>query len=305
MKADGFTGRERKEWLPDGQNHTVPKGVAGHIQFDDAEIARWRIVDGDYAQLRDAVLQLMSVDLLHYRTLQMERRLTSYLDRSGQGSWGAYIPLLYRQPEEAKRFLEFLTINVSSFYRDADKWTLLAEKILPGLLRRNHSHGLQAWSIGCSLGAEPYTLAMLLCQLASDRRHTIYAGDIDPSILEVARAGGPYSYSDLRELPSELRKKFVISGDDNQFWVQPEIRRLVHFERFNLLQDKSARLYDLVICRNLVIYFAPASKEQVFQELAQSVKLGGVLFIGSTETFTHFRYCGFTYLGSSFYQRTG
>jgi len=305
MKTGSYPKRERKEWGVNGQDQAVPSNGSGPPQPDNSTVSRWQMLDKDYLLLRDAVLELMSIDLLHYRTGQMERRLTTYLERSEQDTWASYTQMLYRQPEEARRFLEFLTINVSSFYRDADKWTILAEKILPDLLNRTKPYGLQAWSIGCSLGAEPYTLAMLLCELASGRRHKIYAGDIDTAVLDVARAAGPYSSNELRELPPRLTEKFIVAADNNQFGVRSELRRLIHFERFDLLQDKAARLYDLVICRNLVIYFTPAIKEQVFRELAQAVKPGGILFIGSTETFTNFRQYGFTYLGPSFYQRNG
>lgn len=304
MKTDNFPQAGQREKGSDGQNWAVTKGVAALARLNSEEMTRWHILDGDYLHLREAVLELMSIDLLHYRTQQMERRLTSYLERSGQVSWGIFTQMLYRQPEQVQRFLEFLMINVSSFYRDGDKWTLLAEKILPDLLRRSQPYGLQAWSIGCSIGAEAYTLAMLLRELACHRHHMIYAGDIDPSILEVARAAGPYSNSHLRELPPQLSEKFIVPIDNNRFRVRSEIQNLVHFERFDLLQDRVPRLYDLVICRNLVIYFTPTVKEQVFRELALAVKLGGVLFIGSTETFTNYRQCGFTYLGPSFYQRT-
>lgn len=305
IKTGTYPKAEQREPGADGQDDSLLTGISGPAQPDTSAANRWQILDKDYLLLRDAVLELMSIDLLHYRTMQMERRLTAYLGRSGQATWAIYIQMLYRQPEEARRFLEFLTINVSSFYRDADKWTILAEKILPNLLNRTKPYGLQAWSIGCSLGAEPYTLAMLLSELASNRRHMIYAGDIDPSVLEVARAAGPYSSNELRELPPELTEKFIVPSGTNQFRVRSELRRMVHFERFDLLQDKAARLYDLVICRNLVIYFTPVIKEQVFRELALAVKPGGILFIGSTETFTNFRQYGFTYLGPSFYQRIG
>lgn len=305
MKAGSYPKRERKERGVNGQDQAVPPNASSLPQPDSSTVSRWQMLDKDYLLLRDTVLELMSIDLLHYRTVQMERRLISYLDRSGQDTWVSYTRMLHRQPEEARHFLEFLTINVSSFYRDADKWTILAEKILPDLLSRTKPYGLQAWSIGCSLGAEPYTLAMLLCELAAERRHKIYAGDIDTSVLDVARAAGPYSSKELRELPPRLTEKFIVPADNNRFGVRSELRRLVHFERFDLLQDKAARLYDLVICRNLVIYFTPAIKEQVFRELALTVKPGGILFIGSTETFTNFRQYGFTYLGPSFYQRLG
>lgn len=201
-------------------------------------------------------------------------------------------------------FLEFLTINVSSFYRDADKWDQLSQMILPQLLQQSSPYGLQAWSIGCSMGAEPYSLAMLLNEAAAERRHKIFAGDIDLSVLERARAGGPYSHTELREIPQEWIDKYLIPLGKHQFRVAPAIRHGVTFERFDLLQETTGRLYDLVICRNLVIYFTPASKERVFHGLAQALKVGGVLFIGSTETIANYRRFGFEYIAPSFYRRT-
>ncbi|MFZ1755409.1 MAG: protein-glutamate O-methyltransferase CheR [Caldilineaceae bacterium] len=245
----------------------------------------------------------MSIDLLHYRTLQMERRLATHLQRSGHENWTLYAQSLRQQPEEARRFLKFLTINVSSFYRDSDKWDYLAGTILPKLLSRCQPRGLEAWSVGCSIGAEPYTLAMLLRELAGHRRHRIHAGDIDPVILEMAQAAGPYSNNDIRELPSDLVSHYLLARDDSHYRVCAEIRGMVHFARFDILKDRAVQMYDLVICRNLVIYFTPAMKERVFLNLAQSVRPGGVFFIGSTETIPNYGQCGFRYLAPSFYQR--
>lgn len=279
-------------------NHT---GAGKGMEIPDEE--RWRIDDVDYMLLRTAILRLGSVDLLHYRTLQMERRLSTFLERSGQKSWTSYVPLLYRKPNELQRFLEFLTINVSSFYRDANKWQVLAQQFLPELLQRRSPEGVEAWSIGCSMGAEPYTLAMLLREQAPGRPHSIYAGDIDPVVLNVALTGGPYSLNDVRELPQALTTAYMKRADNNFYWIRPELQRMISFERFDLLQDKSPRIYDLVICRNLVIYFTTEVKVRVFQQLARTLKPGGILFIGSTETIPNFQNFGLRYLTPSFYRR--
>lgn len=276
-------------------------GASNGAGMTDEE--RWRMDDMDYMLLRTAILRLGSVDLLHYRTLQMERRLSSFLERSGQASWSRYVPLLYRKPNELKRFLEFLTINVSSFYRDANKWQVLGDQFLPELLQRRAPEGLAAWSIGCSMGAEPYTLAMLLQEHAPGRPHTIRAGDIDPAVLEVALTGGPYSVNDVRELPQSLTSTYLRQAENNLYWIRTELQRMVFFERFDLLRDKSPHLYDLVICRNLVIYFTTEVKVRVFQQLARTLKPGGILFIGSTETIPNFQDFGLRYLTPSFYRR--
>lgn len=266
------------------------------------DVSRWRMEDADYLQLRNAVLDLLSIDLMHYRTQQMERRLTSYLDRGEYKNWTECVQALYRKPGEAQRFFDFFTINVSSFYRDADQWNQLNERILPAILQQISPLGIQAWSIGCSIGAEPYTLAMLLSELASLRRHRIYAGDIDATVLKRASAGGPYLRNELQEMPQKLADKYLITHGDH-FRVRPEIRELIIFERFDLLQNAPTRTYDLIICRNLTIYFTQEVKERVFRSLTQALRPKGILFIGSTEAITNYRQYGLDYLAPSFYQR--
>lgn len=272
-------------------------------QMHPGDESRWRMDEQDYLLLRNAILRLASVDLLDYRTLQMERRLSTFLERSGRQSWASYVPLLYRDTEELRRFIQFLTINVSSFYRDAGKWQVLADELLPVLLRQCAPRGVHAWSIGCSVGAEPFTLAMLLHEFAPGRPHQIHAGDIDPAVLEVALMGGPYGDNDLRELPERLATSYLRHSDSSHFWVRNDLKKMVSFERFDLLRDQSDRLYDLVICRNLVIYFTSEVKRRVFQQLACTLKPGGILFIGSTETIPDFQHFGLRYLMPSFYQR--
>ncbi len=279
------------------------KGPMSSPGNPNSDAERWHIDDNDYLILRDTVLELASIDLLCYRTQQMERRLTTYLERSSYTDWRGYAHSLYARPEELQRFIEFMTINVSSFYRDADKWDSMADAVLPDVLERTAPRGVQAWSIGCSIGAEPYTLAMLLKELAPERRHRIYAGDIDQSVLDRARAAGPYTANDLREMPSKFLEKYMTPQNGNQHHVCGEIRNFVTFERFDLLQNKPERLYDLVVCRNLVIYFPPAIKERVFRGLMQALRPGGILFIGSTETITNYRQYGFEYCAPSFYRR--
>jgi len=169
------------------------------------------------------------------------------------------------------------------------------------LLQQVSPLGLQSWSIGCSIGAEPYTLAMLLNELASMRRHRIYAGDIDATVLKRAGAGGPYLRNELQEMPQKFADKYLV-GQGDQFQVRPEIREMITFEHFDLLQNSPARTYDLIICRNLTIYFTQEVKERVFRSLTQALRPKGVLFIGSTEAITNYRQYGLDYLAPSFYQ---
>lgn len=268
------------------------------------DVRKWTVADEHYRLLRDAVFDLLDLDLNHYRTQQMERRLTTLLERRNTTTWPEYVNNLRCNPSELEYFQEFLTINVSSFYRDADKWNFLRRKILPIVTARSPV-GITAWSVGCSIGAEAYTLAMLLCEDAPGRRHSIWGTDIDLRVLERAKAGGPYFQNEIRELPPEISCNYMVPVSDQLVSVKPSLRSMVEFGRFNLLKDEARRKFDLIICRNVVIYFTLDVKPQVHARLAKALKPGGFIFIGSTETMANYQQLGFEYIAPSFYRYVG
>lgn len=277
------------------------QGIPGKAEPSVSE--QWRMSDRDYEALREVIFELLDIDLAYYRTQQMERRLTSLLHRQQKGDWRTYIETLRTDPDELARFREYLTINVSSFYRDADKWSYLAKTILPYLLRLRRPAGIEAWSVGCSIGAEAYTLAILLADQAPAQRHRVRGADIDTKVLDRAMAGGPYTESEVRELPKHLLAKYLIRLQNRLYVVRPAIRDITEFEYFDLLQDKPTQQFDLILCRNVVIYFTPETKLDVYQRLGETLRPGGILFIGSTETISKYRELGFDYIAPSFYRR--
>ncbi|GAG26605.1 unnamed protein product, partial [marine sediment metagenome] len=129
-----------------------------------------------YAGIKTAVQELLDLDLEHYKENQMQRRLDAWLVRTGTPDWDQYFTLLRQEPDELTRFRNYLTINVSSFFRDPERWDMLKKEVLPKLLRDPQTaspEGLRIWSAGCSVGAEPYTLAALLEALAPLKQHYI------------------------------------------------------------------------------------------------------------------------------------
>ncbi len=256
----------------------------------------------DFQLLRDAILKLLRVDLEHYKTGQMLRRLAALLPRRKIGSWQEYVERLQKDPSELAYLREYLTINVSSFYRDARKWDYLAERILPELAGQ-FSRGLQIWSAGCSIGAEPYTLAMLLQEIVPHRGHRIWATDIDDKVLNQARNRGPYTQSDIKELPDALAEKYLIPISEEEYQVHRTLRTMIQFDRFDLLQDRTQRQFHLIVCRNVVIYFTPEIKEMLYRRFLEALYPGGILFIGGTETITQYRTIGFEYVAPSIYRR--
>ena len=279
------------------ENSTLFKGMSDNKQ--------WTISNDNYKLLRDTIIDLLDLDLNHYRTQQMERRLTTLLERRHAASWQSYVANLRRDSVELDYFQEFITINVSSFYRDADKWDFLRGKILPELMAGKPMQGINGWSVGCSIGAEVYTLSMLLTEKAPNRRHALWATDIDARVLERAKAGGPYFQNELRELPNELVQLGMNPVSSQLLTMKPAMKSMVEFGKFNLLKDETTRKFDLVMCRNVVIYFTTEVKPQVYQRMARSLRPGGILFIGSTETIANYQQLGFEYIAPSFYRFVG
>lgn len=251
-----------------------------------------------YSNFRRAVLDLTGIDLDCYKGTQMERRLQVIMRRANVGDLNAYARLLLESPSRVKEFKDFLTINVSEWLRNADKFEELREKVLPALLRENPS--LKIWSAGCSNGSEPYSVAMLLAEIDPAGSHSILATDLDEEILKVAKAGA-YSDKDIKSVSPQRRQRwFTQTGE--QFQVKPEIRARVRFDRHNLLADPFPSGLDLILCRNVVIYFTEEAKDQLYRRFHQALRRGGILFVGGTESLLRAREIGFSMTSPFFYR---
>jgi chemotaxis protein methyltransferase CheR len=240
-----------------------------------------------YAHIKRSVQSLLNINLGAYKDEQMRRRLDSWLVRSGSPSWEAYLRLLRGDTLELSRFRDYLTINVSAFFRDPERWQVLRQAILPELLKdslylRPLGAGLRIWSAGCSMGAEPYSLAILLDDLAPARRHTLLATDLDRSILKKAQAGGPYTSEEIQNIPASHRPACFAPGGP-PYYIQPRLARRVTFREHNLLSEPFETDFDLIVCRNVVIYFTGETKEHLFRKFWTALRPGGVLFLGGTE----------------------
>lgn len=233
-----------------------------------------------YRQLKISLRSLLGVNLDHYKDQQVRRRLDSWLARSGAVSWADYLRRVRSEPAEQLRFRNYLTINVSSFFRDAERWKYLAENVLPTLLQTSSS--LKVWSAGCSIGPEPYSLAMLLGEQAPLRTHKILATDLDRGALAKAKARGPYNAQEVAAVASRFIGKYFESAAA-PFFIKEKLAARVQFKEINLVDEEYERGFDLILCRNVVIYFTPEAKDVVFRKLIGALRPGGVLFIGGTE----------------------
>lgn len=233
----------------------------------------------EYSAFCEGVRRLCEVDLLQYKRGQMERRIRSFATRRGVPGLEDYLSVLRCRPDELDEFLDRVTINVSQLWRNPEQWDVLADRVVPELAAAGD---VRAWSAGCSYGAEAYTLAATCLEVAPDAGIEIEGTDIDRRMVERARTGR-FSADDARSAPAgPLGRWFEPDGDN---WVAGRaLRGVVRFDVGDLLRMRFRRqAYDLVLCRNTVIYFTEDVTSALHRRLADSLRPGGFLVIGATE----------------------
>jgi chemotaxis protein methyltransferase CheR len=245
--------------------------------------------DAAFAALSRQIARGAGVILEAYKDKCVRRRIAVRMRACGVHTYADYQALLERSPQEYECLRDALTINVTRFYRNADTWSLLRRELVPALVDGGRRE-FRAWSAGCSSGEEPYTLAMLVAEHLEQAgrpealgRTRIEATDIDRVCLDRARAA-IYRREMLSELPPELTAAyFQPAGSDLR--VVERVRRLVTLSELDLSRQRPLRReYDLILCRNVVIYFDRATQERLFQVFADSLAPGGYLVLGKVET---------------------
>ena len=259
----------------------------------------------DYTQVKASIKRTLNIDLEHYKDEQMKRRLDSWLVRVHAETWKDYFNLLSSDGTELERFRNYLTINVTEFFRDPARWDLVRQDILPYLIKNSkESHqisGLKFWSAGCSIGTEAYTMAIMMDESAPTQRYSILATDLDRGALLKARARGPYTQDDIRSMSSLQRHKYITAAAP--FYAKENLQKNVHFQEQNLITDRFDNGFDLIVCRNVVIYFTTETKDVLYAKFSAALRPGGVLFVGGTEIISGATKFGLQNFGISFYKK--
>ena len=235
----------------------------------------------DFTALCDLVRRLCGVDLLQYKRGQMERRVRTFAQRRGTPELAAYGRRLQTEQDELDAFLDRVTINVSHLWRHEDQWTALGRTILPQLSQRGR---VRCWSAGCSYGAEAFTLAAVAQDSIPCARVEIHGTDLDRRMVEKARAGR-FSAEDARIAPKSLLQRWFVPADEGGGWqAKPALMRMTRFEVGDLLRMPVQRArYDLIMCRNTVIYFTEEVRDALHARLADALASGGYLVVGASE----------------------
>jgi chemotaxis protein methyltransferase CheR len=257
--------------------------------------------DLGYAQFQKTVQKLIGVDLASYRQGQMKRRLDALVQRVGANGYREYSKMLERDPKKVQEFRDYFTINVTEFFRDPDRFRYLESKVLPELLTQRRA--LKVWSAACSIGAEPYSVAIQLKELAPTLSHKIISTDVDVTIVDRARRADKYIPAELKNVSPQRLQKAFIQAPDGTFTVRPEIRQLVDIKLHNLLTKPPGEGFDLILCRNVVIYFTDDAKATLYNHLVTSLRPGGILFVGGTEMVAAAHQLGLNSVGPSFYRK--
>lgn len=233
----------------------------------------------DYEGFKAEVLKMSGINLTCYKEKQMKRRIDSLIKKHNYELYEDYIDRLKSDKLMYNEFINYLTINVSEFYRNPEQWEVLGNEIFPTLLSRDRK--IKIWSAACSTGDEPYTLAMVLNRYVPLADINIVATDIDRAALDKAIAG-IYSTKSVEKLPRRLLDKYFTHAGD-VYGIKDEVKKCVEFRRHNLLKDEFPGECDLIVCRNVLIYFTEEAKIDIYTRFNRALKNGGVLFVGSTE----------------------
>jgi chemotaxis protein methyltransferase CheR len=245
--------------------------------------------DAAFAALARQIARASGFTVEAYKDKCIRRRIAVRMRACGVHTYDDYRAFLDCSPVELERLRDALTINVTRFYRNAETWNVVRRVVLPDLFDRPRVE-LRVWSAGCASGEEPYTLAMLAADYLEGAgrggelaRLTIDATDIDRGSLDRARAA-VYRPEGLSELPPDLAANgFEHVGEERR--VVDRLRRRVHIRPLDLSREDPLRTdYDLILCRNVVIYFDRPMQERLFATFAGALVPGGFLILGKVET---------------------
>ncbi len=256
----------------------------------------------NYEKFKRDILMLSKIDLNAYKEKQMRRRINTLITKNKIDSYDAYVELIKKDKEKFEQFINFLTINVSEFYRNPEQWKILEKEVFPKLIQ-THGKSLKIWSAACSTGDEPYSLVMALSRHLPLENIRIIATDIDKQVLDTARMG-LYNEKSIAGVPDDLKRKYFTKVG-NSYQISDAVKRRVEFKEHDLLKDAYPSGCHLIVCRNVVIYFTEEAKDEIYAKFYRALTPGGVLFIGSTEQIMNYRELGFLRNKSFFFEKGG
>jgi chemotaxis protein methyltransferase CheR len=238
-----------------------------------------------FEELKDLIHKKRGLDVNQYKENYLKRRLAVRMRALQLNTYEAYINWLETYKDEFNILIDKLTINVTQFFRDPEIFIEFESNILPEIIEKNRT--IKAWSAGCSSGEEPYSMAMSI-EAAAERTvstcpdYEISATDIDDGVLYLAIAG-KYEGRTLENIAEARRRKYFIF-DGKNYIINEALKKHVKFIKANLMEPYKNNYFDVVFCRNVIIYFSKDLQRRVIGFFYDALKPGGIFFMGKTET---------------------
>ena len=255
----------------------------------------------NFQEFKEKVSHEIGINLASYKEKRVKRRTNNFMKKHSVDGYNAGLTKIKNDQHFRQEFLEHMTINTSEFFRNPANFDYLKEKVLPELFKKNKK--VKIWSAASSNGCEAYTVAIILKEMGiKPSKFELKATDIDPSILKEARRAKYKANSFKKMDDSLLNKYFTKSGDYYQ--LKKEIMQSVDFGHLDLLKDSYDRNINLILCRNVFIYFTKEVKDELTMKLSNALAKDGILFLGNTEYLLNPEKFNLEKVHTSFYRKT-
>lgn len=240
-----------------------------------------------FEMLKKKILKERGFECSQYRERYLKRRFAVRMRRHNIGSYREYMRILDEDKEEYNRLFNDLTVNVTEFFRNPETFRVLERDILPKIIERKKGENknlIRVWSAGCASGEEAYTIAILFHEVLKDEIENFYikiiGTDIHEQSIENAKRG-EYNKDSLKNVEPRILRKYFES--DDVYRVKDDVKRIVAFGKHDLVNDDNFIMLDLIICRNVVIYFSKELQTRLYQNFYDSLNNEGYLVIGKSE----------------------
>lgn len=243
----------------------------------------------------------LNINLDAYKEKQLQRRIGTVMKKAGATTLEEYSTMISNDVNHRKAFLDYITINVTEFFRNKDIFDEFEGILMHNLLPKFND--MKIWSAACSIGAEPYSISIILNEYNKYNQYDykIIATDIDEGILERARQGifKPHEIRNIKQ--EDLKKHFIF--EDHSYKINETLKKNIIFKKHDLILDPYEQGFHVVVCRNVAIYFKNETKEEIYRKISESLVSGGLFFIGATESIYNPKDFGLKKLSTFIYEK--
>lgn len=241
----------------------------------------------------------LNLNLDAYKETQLQRRIGTVMKNSGATDLQEYAKLISKDEKIKRAFLNYITINVTEFFRNKEIFDEF-ENVMKDILQPRFK-SINIWSAACSIGAEPYSLAIIMDKNRIPIKNKILATDIDEPILQRARQG-VYKENDIKNINKESLKNYF-TFNEKEYTVNENIKKMVNFKKHDLILDNYEKGFHAIVCRNVTIYFKNETRDLIYRKFQESLVPGGIFFTGATESIYNPKEYGLRKLSTFIYEK--